>query len=157
MLIVDGYNILMQTPQLKGKKLEEARQGLIEALNRRHRLYNGITLVFDGKEEVFPPPHPHPSKIKVVYARGQSADDCIKTMVRKSKNPAAVVVATDDREVRDFSRIQGARHLPAQQLVQMLFPTPGEKEVLPEKKIDARSSKGKAITEQLKKEWGVEE
>ena len=146
----------MQTPQLKGKKLEEAREALIKALNRRYRSYEGITLVFDGKEEVFSPPPPHSCKIRIIYARGQSADDYIKSMVAKSKNPYTLVVATDDREIKDFSRIHRARLLSAQELLQMIFPSPEEKKLPPEEKLDAESGKGKAITDELKKEWGVE-
>jgi predicted RNA-binding protein with PIN domain len=153
MLIIDGYNILMQM-ELKEKKLENKRNRFLNILNKRHKMFGGITVVFDGKDEVEGSYIKEKSAVKVIYTKGESADDCIKSSIEKSKNPRAITVATDDREVKDFAKMYGCKHIFSSDLIEKILPR--QKEVLPpepEKDILVDSDKGKAITDALKKEW----
>ena len=84
MLIIDGYNVLMQMG-LRGKSLEEKRGRFIKTLDRRHKMFGGITVVFDGKGEVFIYPKREKFNINVVYTKDGSADDWIKSIIEKSR------------------------------------------------------------------------
>ena len=153
MLIVDGYNVLMQMV-LKEKKLENKRNRFLNILKQRHKMCGGIIVVFDGKGEVEGPYIKEKSAVKVIYTKGESADDCIKSMIEKSKNPRALTVATDDREVKDFAKMHGCQHISSPDFIAKILPQ--QKEILPpepEKDILVDSDKGRAITEKLKKEW----
>lgn len=152
MLIIDGYNVLMQMP-VKRKTLHEQREDLIKVLNKKHRLFGGVILVFDGKEEVARLRGEN-LNIRVIYTTDKSADEYIKSLLKKSKNPKALVVATDDKEIRDFAKIHGSRYISSPGLIRKIFPlqkrTP---RYSADKEIFAQSDKGRAITDQLRKEW----
>lgn len=153
MLIVDGYNVLMQMA-LKEKTLEGKRKCFLNILNKRHKMFGGIVVVFDGKGEVEGSYRKEILNVKVIYTKDESADDCIKSMIEKSENPRTIVVATDDREVKDFARIHGCQHISSPDLIKKILP-PRKESLKPEKEKDVfvESEKGRAITEKLKKEW----
>ena len=119
MLIIDGYNVLMQMV-LKEKKLENKRNRLIKILNQRHKMFGGIVVVFDGKDEVEGAYTKERTAVKVVYTKGESADDWIKSAIEKSKNPRTITVATDDREVRDFARMHGCKLISSPDLTEKI-------------------------------------
>jgi predicted RNA-binding protein with PIN domain len=116
-------------------------------------MFGGIVVVFDGKDEVEGSYIKEKSAIKVIYTKGESADDCIKSMIEKSKNPRAITVATDDREVKDFAKIHGCQHVFSSNLIEKILPNKEIIEPEKDKNILVESEKGKAITSELKKEW----
>ncbi len=77
--LLDGYNIIKQTPNLNRGTLENQRLALIGWISTsspQGSAKNSVTVVFDGKEEFF---GSHPSvHVKVIFSQGQSADDLIK-------------------------------------------------------------------------------
>lgn len=154
MLIVDGYNVLMQM-KLKEKKLENKRNRLIKILNQRHKMFGGITVVFDGKDEVEGSYIKQKSAVKVVYTKGESADDWIKSAIEKNKNPREIMLATDDREVRDFARMRGCKYISSPDFIEKIIPRQKELPHEPEKDTFVDSEKAKAITEELKKKWDI--
>ena len=153
MLIVDGYNVLMQMG-LKEKTLEEKRKHFLSILNKRHRIFGGVMVVFDGKEEVDDFYRKENLDIRVVYTKNESADDCIKSMIQKNKNPKTIVLATDDREVKDFARMHDCQLISSQDLIHKISPPkriilkPAEN-----KEVFVNSDKAKTITDELKKKW----
>jgi predicted RNA-binding protein with PIN domain len=153
MLIVDGYNVLMQMG-LKDKTLEARRDHFIRILNTRSRMFDGIMVVFDGKEEVEGSYIKPRIPVRVIYTRGESADDRIKLMIEKAQNPRAITIATDDREIKDFAKMHGCKLISSQELIEKLIPRQEEKpEVEENKDTFLNSDKARAITEELKKKW----
>ncbi len=152
MLIVDGYNVLMQMG-LKDKTLEARRNHFINMLNQRHKMFEGIIVVFDGNEEVDDSYRRENINTKVIYAINESADDYIKSMIEKSKNPKAIVLATDDREIKDFARMHNCQLISSSNLINKISPPKETSKPLENKDIFVESNKAKLITEELKKKW----
>lgn len=94
-------------------RLEEWRQELLRFIERRRpqgSLANKVTVVFDGQPEVFGwPPAGSASDVKVIFSRGQSADEEIKAVVAGSALRKNMVVVTDDRDIQYAVRALGAR------------------------------------------------
>ena len=111
-LLVDGYNFIKQSPDLRRLEqveLQKAREGLIERLARYKRVKgHSITVVFDGWQEGTPGGHRERSRgIEVVFSRvGEKADEVLKRMAAEKKGGALVV--TSDREVASFAEKKGA-------------------------------------------------
>lgn len=112
-LIIDGYNLIRQSPWLSlldARDLEEGREALLQNLvgyHQRHRQHK-ITVVFDGwqggglreSRDVH-------QGVGVVYSRrGERADEVIKRMLVKEGRRAVMV--SSDRELQDFADRQGA-------------------------------------------------
>ncbi|MDD5454861.1 MAG: NYN domain-containing protein [Candidatus Ratteibacteria bacterium] len=155
MLIVDGYNVLMQMG-LKDKTLEARRNHFVRILNARNRMFGGIMVVFDGKEEVADFPKKERSDVSVFFTKDRIADDHIKYLIEKSKNPKSLTIATDDREVKDFAKMHGAKLISSRELIDKVVPQQKEIPEAEENKDDfLKSAKAKAITEELKKKWGI--
>ncbi|MBU0534184.1 MAG: NYN domain-containing protein [Candidatus Omnitrophica bacterium] len=154
MLIVDGYNVLMQMG-LRDKTLEVRRDHFIRILNIRNKMFGGITVVFDGKEEIEGSYIKARTPVKVIYTRGESADDCIKSMIEKSQNPQAITIATDDREIKDFAKMHFCKLISSLDLISKVSPVKKELPEEPEENKDdfVNSVKARAITDELKKKW----
>jgi uncharacterized protein len=99
-ILVDGYSILYQWPELKSrlvKNLAAGRQALIQVLTQYHDCRGGkLTVVFDGRSlpkggEAIK------TSIGVVYSKdGQTADALIERIIGQSSRPGDYLVATDD-------------------------------------------------------------
>ena len=113
--LIDGYNLLHVTPQLKGllrDNLEAAREALIEQAAQFVAVSpNPVTLVFDGRGGHYATRHTRngaPS-LEVVYSpERQSADTVIERLVYESPTRGNLVVVTADRGLRDLVRGLGA-------------------------------------------------
>jgi predicted RNA-binding protein with PIN domain len=112
-LILDGYNVIHHLPKLS-KHLEPdfefARTVLVNFMivwKGEHR-YNGrITIVFDGngpsnKSEII-------DNIECIYSKsGQSADDCIISMIKNTHNTKEIMVVSNDNKIRNACISLGA-------------------------------------------------
>ena len=93
---------------LSSKKLEDQRTGLIRYIElNAPQGNNAVTIVFDGQIDVYSPAVQ--SKVKVIYSKGESADDKIKRMVKSASNAKSIVVVTDDRDIQYSVRASGAK------------------------------------------------
>ena len=162
MLIVDGYNVLMQMG-LKDRTLEARRDHFVRILNSRNKMFGGIMVIFDGQEEVGSPygeagsfPKKERANVSVFFTKDRIADDHIKSLIERSKNPKALTIATDDREVKDFAKMHGAKLISSRELIEKIVPQQKEVPEVEEDKDDfLKSDKAKAITEELKKKWKI--
>ena len=110
--VLDGYNIIQQTPSLAVESLRTGRESLIQFIEihkPQGSLKNPVTIVFDGQAGIGTPREV--SAVKVVFACGESADEKIKRMVGMAGNKKNMVVVTDDREIRYHVRALGAKVL----------------------------------------------
>jgi uncharacterized protein len=120
-IIVDGYNVIRQWPELavldRGD-LQSGREALLNEL-RLYRRARGhrITVVFDGREQGgFSEASESAGGIRVCYSkRGESADLVIARLAAEGGQGAVVV--SSDREVTAAARRQGAAWLAAAEFV----------------------------------------
>jgi hypothetical protein len=112
-LIIDGYNLIRQSPWLSlldARDLEAGREALLQSLSgyRRRRSQHKITVVFDGwlggalqeSRDLF-------QGVGIIYSRrGERADEVIKRLLKREGNRAVVV--SSDRELQDCAEGAGA-------------------------------------------------
>ena len=116
-IIVDGYNLIRQWPELAmldRADLQSGREALLQELRayqreKRHR----ITVVFDGRERGgVSGGAENAGGIGVRYSRqGETADEVIAHLVAEAGEGAVVV--SSDREVQAAARRHGAAPLSA--------------------------------------------
>jgi predicted RNA-binding protein with PIN domain len=101
-LIIDGYNLIRQSPHLSSIELQDfqkGREALIGNLARYKTLKgHPITVIFDGwKGGDCKESHDRVNGIRVIYSRlGETADEVIKRIVREEGGRAVVITADSD-------------------------------------------------------------
>ncbi|MFH1202037.1 MAG: NYN domain-containing protein [Candidatus Omnitrophota bacterium] len=153
--ILDGYNLIKQTPSLTGKKLKDSREKLIHFIRDKRPQgseRNAITIVFDGASNGFD----YPTKncaVTIIFTRDESADAWIKRAVEKAKEPKKIVVVTNDKEICFYVRSFGARLLSVKEFVfgKEKITRPGTQ--FSENKIELSTQEAEEITEELRKIW----
>ena len=91
-------------------KLEDRRRRLIRFIEQytpQGSPNNRVTVVFDGDLEVFG--GMTSSSVKVLFSRGESADDKIKRIVAQAQNSKNIIVVSDDRDIQYAVRALGAK------------------------------------------------
>jgi hypothetical protein len=103
-LIVDGYNLIRQSPRLQFldvMDLQAGREALLELLAYyRSRSHHQITVVFDGwqRGDLKESRDRHQGILVVYSRRGERADEVIKRLLHQERERALVV--TSDREIQ---------------------------------------------------------
>jgi uncharacterized protein len=103
-LIVDGYNVIRQSPRLQildVQDLQSGREALLELLALyRRRSQHKVTVVFDGWQRGdLKETRDRYQGILIVYSRrGERADEVIKRLLHQERERALVV--TSDREIQ---------------------------------------------------------
>uniref|UniRef100_A0A7V4G799 NYN domain-containing protein n=1 Tax=Desulfobacca acetoxidans TaxID=60893 RepID=A0A7V4G799_9BACT len=130
-LIIDGYNLIRQSPwlsRLDARDLEEGRRALLECLGQYHRKKpaHRLTVVFDGWQGGEPRENrDYFQGIAIIYSRrGERADEVVKRLAAREGTRAVVV--TSDREIQDFAAQKGATWVEAREFEsRCLTPTLG--------------------------------
>jgi uncharacterized protein len=135
-LIIDGYNLIRQSPQLSlldVRDLEAGREALLQCLSeyRRRRPQHKVTVVFDGWQGgALRESRDFCHGVVVVYSRrGERADEVIKRLVAREGNRAVMV--SSDRELQAFAEKAGATWVGAGQFESHYLrnsPAPGDVE-----------------------------
>jgi hypothetical protein len=119
-LIVDGYNLIRQSPRLSlldAQDLEAGREALVQDLvdYRRRRPQHKITVVFDGWQGGgLRESRDLCRGVVAVYSRrGERADEVIKRFLAKEGHRAVAV--SSDREIQDYADKVGATWVAAHQ------------------------------------------
>jgi len=118
-LIIDGYNLIRQSPELQeldARELEAGRAALLARLAAyRERRPQRITVVFDGwlkghlKES-----RDRERGLSIIFSRrGEKADQVIKRLL--DLEGARAVVVTSDREIQAWAQGAGAAWINAAQ------------------------------------------
>lgn len=103
--VLDGYNVLNKIFLNSGGSLEDSRMALIRMLEVQRpqgSLKNSLTVVFDGKAGFAS--QVKTSTLDIVFTQGETADDWIKAMVARARNPKNIVVVTEDNEIKIYAR-----------------------------------------------------
>jgi predicted RNA-binding protein with PIN domain len=123
-LIVDGYNVIRQWPELAmldRADLQAGREGLLAELQAYRRVKgHRVTVVFDGREEGgFSETAAQAGGIAVRYSkRGETADTVIARL--SAEGGEGAVVVSSDREVLAAARRHGAGALPGDEFIARL-------------------------------------
>jgi len=139
-LIVDGYNLLVQTGRIgPGTNLnsEKAREAFLRDLAAyRQRKPHAITVVFDGWQQGWgTEQQEHRLGLEVIFSRrGEKADQVIQRLAAEFGSACAVV--SSDREIIEFARAQGAFVMKAQEFVRKLREGPDSNGVSAHKELD---------------------
>jgi len=102
--------VINKMPQPLPHKLEDQRHQLIRFIENHQpegSLKNQVVIVFDGQCGVSSPSMV--SRVKVIFSKGETADDKIKRLVEESSNSKMIRVVSDDREIQYSIRANGAK------------------------------------------------
>lgn len=119
--IIDGYNMIHKMSQLRGKTLRAQREGLIGALERaqgREKRLKDLTVVFDGRRNIFA--YPAHSSVKVVFSRDTDADAKIGQMIESSGFARDIAVVSDDRRIRSYAGRHKAKKISVKEFLKKL-------------------------------------
>ena len=120
-LLVDGYNATLSSwPELA---LEHQRDRLLALLNDLTARIVGLEahLIFDGGDDVITSGRRRRSVVNVRFSpRDVEADDVVLAMVDELPVDRVVIVASNDRRVRDAARAGGANVISVQQLIALV-------------------------------------
>lgn len=110
-IVIDGYNLIRQSPSLAGVDSKNMRKGR-ETLINRLASYKGvkgyaITVVFDGwKSDNLSEGREKIKGINVVYSKaGETADEVVKRMSSNMREGGIVITA--DNDIASFAKRQG--------------------------------------------------
>ncbi|MEW6088975.1 MAG: NYN domain-containing protein [bacterium] len=149
--IIDGYNAMHKLCLCEDNNLQAGRERLI-ALIDKYKLTgsknNTRTIVFDGKRDVFSPCEN--GQRGVVFTQDETADNKIKRMVERSKNPREMVVVTDDNEIRYYTRGLGAE---VRNIVEFFAKAKRKSRASCSEKPSEYDESYLEITDELKKIW----
>jgi hypothetical protein len=150
--IIDGYNLVKHRSFKIPSNIHDPRFALIQFLRTDKPCgspKNRVTIVFDGYSGDF---SLRDLEFEVIFSCDSSADERIKKMMESSPSPKSLVVVSDDRQIRDFSRICGV----ASWGIEEFLNPPGKKES-PRKGDSVKEklsySAEHKINEELKKLW----
>ena len=120
-LLVDGYNATLSSwPELT---LEHQRDRLVALVNDLTARIVGLEahLIFDGVDHVAAPVRRRRSLVHVRFSPADvEADDVVLAMVDELAVDKVVIVASNDRRVRDAARVGGANVISVQQLLALV-------------------------------------
>ena len=128
--IVDGNNVMGQTPGWHRDK-SKSRRMLLAKLAAFARLKKArVTVVFDGGPDSAVPEGSAFHGVKVLYAeRGSDADTRIERLVETATDPRGLTIVTSDRHLAFLVRSRGATVIRSgefrEQIERLLESTPG--------------------------------
>ncbi|HDL18256.1 MAG TPA: hypothetical protein ENH29_04295 [Bacteroidetes bacterium] len=111
-IIIDAYNLIHRVGDLRihlQQNLENARERLLQKLIvfRQNKKIK-ITVVFDG-DQVGQPSSVTRNGLQIYYSiPPRNADETIKILLRKRKNPRNITVVSSDNEILNFARTNRA-------------------------------------------------
>ncbi len=156
-LIIDGYNLIRQSPWLSildARDLEAGREALLQTLSdyRQRRSQHKITVIFDGWQGgALQESRGRCSGMEVIYSRrGERADEVIKRLL--TREGRRVVMVSSDRELQVWAEKTGATWVAAAEFeMQFLRNSPEEDEVADEEPPAHPGAAKKGPAHRLKK------
>lgn len=161
--IIDGYNLIKQTPGLNKASLEGSRASLIQFIKvsrPQGSQNNRVTVVFDGSTALTTGgqanasinwPSYQDSGIRIIFSQGMNADEKIKELVESADNPKNIVVVTNDRDIQLCVRRFQARIKTVQEFTSIFKASPMNNN--PENRLNLSAQAAAKITDEMKKLW----
>jgi len=124
-ILIDGYNVIGADAVLSGlqrESLEAARDALIKSVAGSPRfLGDAVTIVFDGAQVPGFSSNQRFGHVTATFSNaGASADDVIKARAQAARDPATIVVVTNDGDIRDYCRGLGCAITGSENLLEQL-------------------------------------
>jgi predicted RNA-binding protein with PIN domain len=112
--IIDGNNCLHHPDFTYPKNTPDTRLAL-PVFILKHKLTgsrkNQVTFVFDGYPRTPQQGSAPAEHIEIIFSRKETADQTIKRLLEKAADVKNIIVVSDDKEIRIFTRLIGARSL----------------------------------------------
>lgn len=154
--IIDGYNALFSLrPFLKGTA--RSREGFLLYIKTARpfgSLRNSVTVVFDGAKGIVSGQQGSFSPLRIIFSKGETADETIVRLISREEHPNRTVVVTDDRELAERAKNLGAQAVAVSDFFSSLVK---KKRTTQDTKPTPESREGKRITEEMKKEWNIDD
>ena len=153
--IIDGYN-LIHNPLVAGScgKHQDPKKELLRLIIKKRltgSLKNKVLIVFDGYSSDFNNMQiGEPFSVK--FSQEESADERIKKLLEASANPKTIVVVSDDKEIRFFARVAGAKILGTEEFIGTIKKSGSYKEKEPVKS-ELNYTQIQEINQELKEKW----
>ncbi len=150
--IIDGYNLIETHRKYFPGSLLAAREKLIAEIKKNRPeggARNKIIIVFDGQPGITFPPV---KNLDVKFTAGREADSLIEDIVRKERNPASIIVITDDRRLGRFVKTDGAKVENTAKFIKKIFKERKRTKIYRTDFKDDIEFDQKT-TEELKKQW----
>ncbi len=159
-LIIDGYNLIRQSPWLSlldARDLEEGREALLRTLAdyRQRRPQHKITVVFDGWQGggLRESRDVHQGMGVIYSRRGERADEVIKRLLAREGRRAVMV--SSDRELQEYADRKGATwvaaaEFEARHLSQSETGFTGEEEEAPTPRSGAKKGPARRLKKNLR-------
>jgi predicted RNA-binding protein with PIN domain len=144
--IVDGFNLVHKIPSLK--RSLNPHSDLIQYIKNRKLTgshNNKVIIVFDGAPE---PSVQREREFEILFSLSESADNLIKKRISRIKVKSEVVVVSDDREIIDYAKKEGARFLRTADFIKIKLTENKEKDTK-----DISFPLQAEITQELRKIW----
>jgi predicted RNA-binding protein with PIN domain len=114
--LIDGYNLLYATGRLTARAgkhtLESSRKWLLVEVVRWHGPEaSSVTVVFDASRAPAGAAESEHGGVRVLFARGQSADDLIEQLIRDESTPRSLTVVSDDNRIKLAAKRRGCEVL----------------------------------------------
>jgi uncharacterized protein len=153
-VIVDGYNLIRNSPYLsriESQDLEAGRRELLRRLSEyRRRKGHQVLVVFDAAEAMYPSRRQERvGGVSVTFSRrGETADEVIKGLASAGRE--GVVVITSDRDLAAFAERQGSSAISVEEFERKMMSSPdlSEKE---QEELDHSPRKKKGAARRLPK------
>lgn len=111
--IIDGNNVLHHPDLTSPRRGCDPRFALVDFI-LKYKLTgsrkNKVTLVFDGYPPATLKGEP-PDNIEIMFSRKETADQTIRRLLEKAATAKSILVVSDDKEIKIFTRLIGARSL----------------------------------------------
>lgn len=107
--IIDAFNLINKIPYLSNSLTP--RSALIDFLRKKHltgSVRNKVIVVFDGYET---DDRILDKSFQILFSDNKTADDVIKDYVARQKYKKQIFVVSDDREIRFYTKEEGAKSL----------------------------------------------
>ena len=156
-VIVDGYNLIRNSPDLSRIErvdLGAGRQELLRRLGQyQRRKGHQVLVVFDAAESIYSSRRQERiGGVSVTFSRkGETADEVIKGLASSGRE--GVVIVTSDRELASFAERQGAYTISVVEFEQRMLALPAfpEKDIQEQEEPDYSPRKKKGAARKLSK------
>ncbi len=110
--IIDGYNLIHHPKFTPPKLSPDPRTALIDFI-LIHKLTGSVknkaTVVFDGYPRTAQLRDTPGDYLEIIFSRRETADCVIKRLLENSASAKNIIVVSDDKEIKIFTRLIGAR------------------------------------------------
>jgi len=147
--IIDGWNLINKLKELKNAPSpSQALLSYIKKNNLTGSKNNKVTVVFDGRPNFVR--YNKDTDFNIMFSGERSADDVIKREVSRYKNKKQIVVVSDDWDIINYAKSEGAGFLKVKDFLEKRR----KKSVSYSEKVkEIELSLQREITQELKKIW----